>query len=469
MVRIPNFVKHTIIRPQHILFQTATLVRCNQSIPYIRAFHRTAHASSEAYYSVRTPKGENFRLHLAKSRHVVGIRTTRGTREYNEDRFQILVLDLAVSDGKQAVADKTTDESAYVQDTRKTDQSCYFAVFDGHGGANCADYLTGNLHKRIEDVKASDVDDVILQFRNIGGYFHRFNPRILTSLASPEVAKPPPPPPRSRPSDREDIKKPAGRTPRNYSLLTNHPINNPNSSLSPGPQSQDQSLTLEQRLTLAFLKTDLELLGHVGQSVGSTASIALVRPLDNFPFWSSEELDITVAHIGDTRVLLCDVPSGNAISLTYDHHPNAATEFDRLRKSGGYIITDSFGSDMVLGQVANTRAMGDSKMKKYGISAEPEIVTRRVVGKDSAFLVLVSDGITSVMSNQEIVDCVKLESDPTTGAIKLVDFAETLGSEDNITAMVVRLPGWGSPMPDHTIDLRNYRLENDAPHIRRRT
>jgi len=100
------------------------------------------------------------------------------------------------------------------------------------------------------------------------------------------------------------------------------------------------------------------------------------------------------------------VPSGNAISLTYDHHPNAATEFDRLRKSGGYIITDSFGSDMVLGEVANTRAMGDSKMKKYGISAEPEIVTRRIIGKDSAFLVLVSDGITSVMSNQEIVDCV---------------------------------------------------------------
>ena len=46
---------------------------------------------------------------------------------------------------------------------------CIVSVKISHGGANCADYLTGNLHKRIEDVKASDVDDVILQFRNVGG------------------------------------------------------------------------------------------------------------------------------------------------------------------------------------------------------------------------------------------------------------------------------------------------------------
>lgn len=25
-------------------------------------------------------------------------------------------------------------------------QVCFFGVFDGHGGANCADYLRDNLH-----------------------------------------------------------------------------------------------------------------------------------------------------------------------------------------------------------------------------------------------------------------------------------------------------------------------------------
>ncbi|CAJ0909182.1 13664_t:CDS:2, partial [Entrophospora sp. SA101] len=60
-------------------------------------------------------------------------------------------------------------------------------------------------------------------------------------------------------------------------------------------------------------------------------------------------------------------------------------------------------------------------------------------------------------------------NDPTVGASKLVNFAEELGSEDNITAMVIRFPGWGSEMPDHTKDLRKYRLENESRAHNRRT
>ncbi|CAG8790087.1 25826_t:CDS:1, partial [Dentiscutata erythropus] len=56
----------------------------------------------------------------------------------------------------------------------------------------------------------------------------------------------------------------------------------------------------------------------------------------------------------------------------------------------------------------------------------------------------------------------------TTGAEKLVELAEELGSDDNITAMVVRLPAWGIKTPDHTKALRKYRLENDSPAMKRR-
>ncbi|CAG8748110.1 10779_t:CDS:2, partial [Gigaspora rosea] len=55
----------------------------------------------------------------------------------------------------------------------------------------------------------------------------------------------------------------------------------------------------------------------------------------------------------------------------------------------------------------------------------------------------------------------------TTGAEKLVELAEELGSDDNITAMVIRLPAWGTKMPDHTKALREYRLENDKPAMKR--
>jgi len=64
---------------------------------------------------------------------------------------------------------------------------------------------------------------------------------------------------------------------------------------------------------------------------------------------------------------------------------------------------------------------------------------------------------------------VKNQKDPAQSAAELVNLAEKLGSEDNITAMVVRLPGWGSSMPDHTEKLRKYRLDNVTLDIRRRT
>lgn len=42
----------------------------------------------------------------------------------------------------------------------------------------------------------------------------------------------------------------------------------------------------------------------------------------------------------------------------------------------------------------------------------------------------------------------------------MVDTADHLHSEDNITAMVVRLKDWGKRMHDYTNELRSYRLEN---------
>lgn len=101
-----------------------------------------------------------------------------------------------------------------------------------------------------------------------------------------------------------------------------------------------------------------------------------------------------------------------------------------------YVSADSFGENMFLGQLANTRALGDIAMKPFGVSAEPELVRRTVKPNEAAFLVLISDGITSVMSNQEVVDCVKLENNPTQAAANVLNLAEQLGAEDNCTVMV---------------------------------
>ncbi|KAF9957593.1 hypothetical protein BGZ72_001632 [Mortierella alpina] len=226
------------------------------------------------------------------------------------------------------------------------------------------------------------------------------------------------------------------------------------------------TMTLEQRLCLSFLKCDTDLIREKYRD-GSTASVVIVQ--SKGAFWETQEdLDLILGHVGDTRILLCEAPRGESIQLTTDHHPDAVVEADRIRKMAAYVTADSFGENMFLGQLANTRALGDIAMKPFGVSAEPEIVRRTVKAKEAAFLVLMSDGISSVMSNQEVVDCVKLEDNPTQAAANLLNLAEQLGAEDNCTVVVVRLPAWGAEMPDLSKELREYRWQSEAQQSRAR-
>jgi protein phosphatase PTC6 len=72
--------------------------------------------------------------------------------------------------------------------------------------------------------------------------------------------------------------------------------------------------------------------------------------------------------------------------------------------------------------------------------------------------VLVSDGISSVVSDDEVVDLARDAPDPKAAAERILAFAEELGSEDNATAIVVPLAGWGKIRgPDKTKDLREYK------------
>lgn len=73
-------------------------------------------------------------------------------------------------------------------------------------------------------------------------------------------------------------------------------------------------------------------------------------------------------------------------------------------------------------------------------------------------MVLVSDGISSVVSDAEVVDLARNAPDPRIAAQRILEFAEQLGSDDNLTALVVPLAGWGKIRgPDKTKDLREYK------------
>lgn len=60
-----------------------------------------------------------------------------------------------------------------------------------------------------------------------------------------------------------------------------------------------------------------------------------------------------------------------------------------------------------------------------------------------AFMVLVSDGVSATLTDQEICDIVKECKTPDEAGRELVEFAEEVTTEgDNATAVVVRLGGW---------------------------
>lgn len=167
---------------------------------------------------------------------------------------------------------------------------------------------------------------------------------------------------------------------------------------------------------------------------------------------------------------MCDNVTGRAQQLTVDHHPSVKEEQARILSQGGFISADSFGEEALMGMAANSRAIGVARLKHMndgkgcGLTADPWITTRILDSRD-AFLVLVTDGVTNTLTNQEIVDVVKLCKDPTTGAISIVNNAEQLGAYDNCSAMVIRLGGWplNSTPPgtrDFTKNLRRFRVNN---------
>ena len=176
---------------------------------------------------------------------------------------------------------------------------------------------------------------------------------------------------------------------------------------------------------------------------GSTASIALISTPTPTPFWHpATPSTLIVAHVGDTRILLCSTATGLANPVTTNHHPSSPIEGTRLRRYAATFVTDSFGEERMSG-LANTRAFGDMRSKRIGVSAEPEIRRLEIVPAEYSFLVLVSDGVSGTLSDQEIVDVVKEAKTPEQGARDVVGFATEVSREgDNATCLVVRLGGW---------------------------
>ncbi|KAG0151091.1 hypothetical protein CROQUDRAFT_37318 [Cronartium quercuum f. sp. fusiforme G11] len=393
----------------------------------------------ETSQTYQIPNVGKLRISL-KSKNLFGVAQSRGERNYQEDCVTISSVRVATAELKKTLAGLFETD---ILDRHKSgavdaegggiEQALFVGVFDGHGGVEAADYLQAHLARLVEDCDASDIPEVIRTYRTVGGYFRRFRGGLLEDLGGRMYAK----------GENIDVGSSAA-------LLT-----------ASGPKRSADPMCIGERLTLAFLKADQHLISKFPKA-GAVGTVAVIQPLpapDIYPFYSSPAISLSLGHVGDTIALLCSSKSGKAVSLTETHHADSRVEAERLRRIGTGLITDSFGESRWGGTLANTRGLGDSGFKSLGVTGEPDIVKKVLKGKDWAFMVIVSDGVTDVMSKQEIVDLCRDQRSPTTAAKRIINFAEQLGGRDNMSAVVVPFAGWGNTGgSDLTADRREFRL-----------
>ncbi|XP_019160793.1 PREDICTED: probable protein phosphatase 2C 33 [Ipomoea nil] len=126
--------------------------------------------------------------------------------------------------------------------------------------------------------------------------------------------------------------------------------------------------------------------------------------------------ELVIGNVGDSRAVLGTRDKDDyitAVQLTVDLKPNLPVEAERIRKCKGRVFalrdepgvarvwlpnTDSPG-------LAMARAFGDFCLKDFGLISVPEVSYRRLTDKDE-FIVLATDGIWDVLSNEEVVKVV---------------------------------------------------------------
>ncbi|KAA1084125.1 hypothetical protein PGT21_018346 [Puccinia graminis f. sp. tritici] len=464
MLRIHPTRIRTNYHHQLTLSRTRRIQNNNHSTTTTTTTTTTTAPPSSAYEARLTQTYEIPRIGKIKvslqSESVLGIAQSRGERPYQEDFFALASLNLdaleldktlrRAQDYQRLIANNqakyrkrtpnNTDQPSSSHIAQNKDhkqtllQTLFVGVIDGHGGSDSAEYLANNLARIIEQSKLSDIPKVIRKYRSIGGYFRRFRGGFLEEIAQ-EV------------------------------------YNNNNTDPSRKGEGDDKDqprMGVDERLSLSFLLADQQLISRCPKS-GAVTTMALITPLPIEdaeqsrridPHFSSPLLSLVLAHLGDTSALLCSATNGKVLPLTEHHHPDSRVESDRLRRIGTGLITDSFGESRWGGSLANSRGLGDAGFKALGVTGEPDIINKIINGLDWEFLVLVSDGISNVISNQEIIDLCKRTKSPTEAAKRVVGFAESLGGRDNMTAIVVPLLGWANPQSvDLTLERREFRLK----------
>jgi protein phosphatase PTC2/3 len=151
-----------------------------------------------------------------------------------------------------------------------------------------------------------------------------------------------------------------------------------------------------------------------------------------------------VACVGDSQAVLST--NGVARALSAIHSPDDESEKERILAAKGVVV-----KGRIFGLLSVSRAFGDNDFKtsrgeykkKFNgdlVSAIPDLV-EFTIEQDDEFMVLGCDGLFEVMEPQQVVDFVRaklaLHGEVQHASEELVSYAISIGSTDNVSAIVV--------------------------------
>eukprot|EP01065_Artemidia_motanka_P035809 TRINITY_DN43698_c0_g1_i1.p1 TRINITY_DN43698_c0_g1~~TRINITY_DN43698_c0_g1_i1.p1 ORF type:complete len:549 (+),score=31.40 TRINITY_DN43698_c0_g1_i1:84-1730(+) len=186
--------------------------------------------------------------------------------------------------------------------------------------------------------------------------------------------------------------------------------------LAPKSQDTHESVVIREALERAVAKVDQDFT-DCARNAGALAVGTCCTAI----FVSSDI--VYLAHLGDSRAVLASVdPSKEealeheldggdesygrlrADTLTVDHSADRDEERKEVAARGGHVV-HSQGAWRVSGRVQVTRSLGDLTSRP-GVSQEPQMIVRQRRSGDT-FILCASDGLWSVMTEQEVVTCIE--------------------------------------------------------------
>lgn len=182
-------------------------------------------------------------------------------------------------------------------------------------------------------------------------------------------------------------------------------------------------------LRASFLKAfhvmdrDLKLHKNIDCFFSGTTAVAVIKQGRN----------LIIGNLGDSRAVLGTRDENNqlvAIQLTVDLKPNIPSEAQRIKQRRGRIF--ALPEEPEVARVwlpkynspglAMARAFGDFCLKDHGVISMPDVSYHHITEKDE-FVVLATDGVWDVLSNDEVVSIVSRATSRASAARFLVESA----------------------------------------------